>query len=231
MHCQRAFETLHIFSIPPPLSGEHGTNFPVWHILYTAPPVSSDRDNDREKAGASADSVLRCCPESFFRLNRGFPFVTGEFLIWPDGDDVLEQESVKKRVEFLQEHPEYRCVRSLGYYVLEEYFSSIPYRILAFAHSTSRFSLTSVMPQISARQDYQNIEVILVDDGSPDHCPAVCEDYAGKYKNIQVIHQENQGAGAARNRGKIFPNTDPCVRHILQTVFVPVCGRTIRGTV
>ena len=37
-------------------------------------------------------------------------------------------------------------------------------------------------------QDYQNIEVILVDDGSPDHCPAVCEDYAGKYKNIQVIH-------------------------------------------
>ncbi len=53
-------------------------------------------------------------------LNRGFPFVTGEFLIWPDGDDVLEQESVKKRVEFLQEHPEYRCVRSLGYYVLEE---------------------------------------------------------------------------------------------------------------
>lgn len=50
-------------------------------------------------------------------------------------------------------------------------------------------------------QDYQNIEVILVDDGSPDHCPAVCEDYAGKYKNVRVIHQENQGAGAARNRG------------------------------
>ena len=46
-------------------------------------------------------------------------------------------------------------------------------------------------------QDYQNIEVILVDDGSPDHCPAVCEDYAGKYKNIQVIHQENQEIGRA----------------------------------
>ncbi len=53
-------------------------------------------------------------------LNRGLPFVTGEFLIWPDGDDVLEKESVKRRVEFLQAHPDYQCVRSLGYYVSEE---------------------------------------------------------------------------------------------------------------
>lgn len=53
-------------------------------------------------------------------LNRGFSFVTGEFLIWPDGDDVLEKESVEKRVEFLLEHPDYQCVRSLGYYVVEE---------------------------------------------------------------------------------------------------------------
>ena len=50
------------------------------------------------------------------------------------------------------------------------------------------------------RQDYQNIEVIFVDDGSPDLCPAICDDYSGKYENIRVIHQENQGAGAARNR-------------------------------
>lgn len=49
-------------------------------------------------------------------INRGLPYVTGEYLIWPDSDDVLEPESVKKRVEFLQANPEYKCVRSLSYY-------------------------------------------------------------------------------------------------------------------
>ena len=49
-------------------------------------------------------------------INRGLPYVTGEYLIWPDSDDVLEPESVKKRVDFLQGHPEYSCVRSLAYY-------------------------------------------------------------------------------------------------------------------
>ena len=50
-------------------------------------------------------------------------------------------------------------------------------------------------------QDYPKIELILVDDGSPDRCPAICEYYAGKYENIQTIHQKNQGLGMARNRG------------------------------
>lgn len=50
-------------------------------------------------------------------INLGLPLVTGEFLIWPDSDDMLEPESVERRVLFLQEHPEYRCVRSLMYYV------------------------------------------------------------------------------------------------------------------
>lgn len=49
-------------------------------------------------------------------INRGLPYVTGEFLIWPDSDDVLEPESVEKRVGFLKEHPQYQCVRSLSYY-------------------------------------------------------------------------------------------------------------------
>jgi len=38
-------------------------------------------------------------------------------------------------------------------------------------------------------QTYQNLEVILVDDGSPDDCPAICDDYAKKDKRIRVIHQ------------------------------------------
>ena len=53
-------------------------------------------------------------------INQGLLLVTGEYLIWPDSDDVLEPESIKKRVEFLQAHPEYQCVRSLSYYFDEE---------------------------------------------------------------------------------------------------------------
>lgn len=49
-------------------------------------------------------------------INKGLSYVTGEYLIWPDSDDVLEPESVEKRVSFLKEHPQYQCVRSLSYY-------------------------------------------------------------------------------------------------------------------
>ncbi len=52
-------------------------------------------------------------------INCGLPYVTGEFLIWPDSDDRLEKESVKKRVKFLKENPRYQCVRSLAYYFEE----------------------------------------------------------------------------------------------------------------
>ena len=49
-------------------------------------------------------------------INQGLPYVTGEYLIWPDSDDILEPESVEKRVNFLEAHPEYQCVRTLSYY-------------------------------------------------------------------------------------------------------------------
>lgn len=49
-------------------------------------------------------------------INHGLPYVTGEYLIWPDSDDRLERDSVAKRVSFLQDHPRYQCVRSLSYY-------------------------------------------------------------------------------------------------------------------
>ena len=44
-------------------------------------------------------------------------------------------------------------------------------------------------------------EVILVDDGSTDESGAICDDYAERYEKFSVIHQENQGLSAARNRG------------------------------
>lgn len=50
-------------------------------------------------------------------------------------------------------------------------------------------------------QTYSNLEIILVDDGSPDHCPEMCEDWAKKDERIKVIHQKNGGAAAARNAG------------------------------
>ncbi len=44
-------------------------------------------------------------------------------------------------------------------------------------------------------------EIILVDDGSPDACPAICDDYAAQYSNIRTIHRSNGGLSAARNSG------------------------------
>lgn len=50
-------------------------------------------------------------------------------------------------------------------------------------------------------QSYSNIQLILVDDQSPDKCPAICDTYAEKDIRIHVIHQENKGVSAARNAG------------------------------
>lgn len=55
-----------------------------------------------------------------------------------------------------------------------------------------------------ANQTYTNMEIILVDDGSPDNCPAMCDAWAEKDNRIRVIHQKNQGGGAARNAGLDF---------------------------
>lgn len=48
---------------------------------------------------------------------------------------------------------------------------------------------------------YTNLEIILVDDGSPDSSPRICDEYAQKDSRIRVIHQENRGLCAARNAG------------------------------
>lgn len=69
------------------------------------------------------------------------------------------------------------------------------------------------------QQLYENLEIILVDDGSPDECPKLCDALADSYENIRVIHQENQGLGMARNSGLaaaageyvLFVDSDDCL--------------------
>lgn len=68
-------------------------------------------------------------------------------------------------------------------------------------------------------QTYDNFEVILVDDGSPDRCGMICNKYAERYNFIKVIHQSNQGVSAARNNGVLkskgdlitFIDPDDCI--------------------
>lgn len=69
------------------------------------------------------------------------------------------------------------------------------------------------------RQRYREIEVILVDDGSPDGCPALCDGYANDYGYVSVIHQKNMGLGLSRNSGMaaahgkylFFVDSDDCL--------------------
>ena len=50
-------------------------------------------------------------------------------------------------------------------------------------------------------QSYSNLEIILVDDGSPDRCPQLCDEWAKKDRRIRVVHKKNGGLSDARNAG------------------------------
>jgi glycosyltransferase involved in cell wall biosynthesis len=50
-------------------------------------------------------------------------------------------------------------------------------------------------------QNYNDFEIILVDDGSPDKCPKICDEWAEKDERIKVIHKINGGVSSARNAG------------------------------
>ncbi|MDP4182405.1 MAG: glycosyltransferase family 2 protein [Bacillota bacterium] len=72
-------------------------------------------------------------------------------------------------------------------------------------------------------QAYQNIELILVDDGSPDNSSVICDEYALKDSRVKVIHKENKGVSAARNTGLsnstgyyvMFVDSDDCIKNTM----------------
>lgn len=71
-------------------------------------------------------------------VNRGLKLFTGDYLSWADSDDFLFPESVEKRVEFLESHPDYACVQSDAYMVKENDIDN-PYKRISegFPHSAN----------------------------------------------------------------------------------------------
>ena len=61
-----------------------------------------------------------------------------------------------------------------------------------------RKCIDSLLHQDLSQEEY---EIVLVDDGSPDNCGDICEEYAGRFAQVKVIHRENGGLSAARNSG------------------------------
>ena len=59
----------------------------------------------------------------------------------------------------------------------------------------------SVCVESVLRQGFHDFEMILVDDGSPDTCPELCDAYAARDERVRVIHQQNRGLSEARNAG------------------------------
>ena len=63
-------------------------------------------------------------------------------------------------------------------------------------------------------QTYENLEVILVDDGSPDGCPAICDEYARRDSRVTALHKKNGGLSSARNAALDCPLTGDYVTFV-----------------
>lgn len=87
--------------------------------------------------------------------------------------------------------------------------------------------------QSIVEQTHQNLQIILVDDGSPDGSPAMCDEWAGKDDRIQVIHQKNSGLSGARNAGLavadgeyvVFVDSDDYIKNTMLADLLELCNR------
>lgn len=85
-------------------------------------------------------------------------------------------------------------------------------------------------------QTYTDMQIILVDDGSDDNCPAICDEYARKDSRIQVIHKENGGIGSTRNAGMAvatgdyitFVDSDDYIHPRMYEYFVDILERNMQ---
>ena len=83
-------------------------------------------------------------------------------------------------------------------------------------------------------QTYENLEILLVDDGSPDRCPELCEEYGKQDSRIRVIHKKNEGQAIARNlaldlcRGEYvsFVDSDDWIEPETYETMLEAMGRT-----
>ncbi|MCL2295422.1 MAG: glycosyltransferase [Spirochaetes bacterium] len=73
------------------------------------------------------------------------------------------------------------------------------FSIITPVYNTEKYLNECIQSVLS--QTFADYECVLVDDGSPDNCPAICDEYAKKDKRIKVIHKENSGPSDARNTG------------------------------
>ena len=80
-------------------------------------------------------------------------------------------------------------------------------------------------------QTYNNLEIILVDDGSPDRCPQICDEYKQKDNRICVIHKNNGGQSDARNKGlevatgkfiSFIDGDDVITKDFVETLYEPL---------
>lgn len=99
-------------------------------------------------------------------------------------------------------------------------------------YNVEKYLRTSVDSVLA--QTYLDYELILVDDGSPDNCPAICDEYALKCRNIKVIHKKNGGLSSARNAGVemaegkyiLFVDSDDTIESELLEKVVPQAEAT-----
>lgn len=87
------------------------------------------------------------------------------------------------------------------------------------------------------KQTYTNLEIILVDDGSPDKCGEICDELASTDKRIQVIHQKNKGLSGARNSGLniatgeyiAFVDSDDCLHpEMYKRLYEDICLHNVK---